>query len=266
MIITRLMGGLANQIFQWAAAQTIADKYDTECFCDLSHFVGYQSLTTEDRIKETPESPVTPWGLELNKLNLELKFAQGNGGLPTIKDNFNYRPLTDNSYLDGFWQSEKYFADNAENIRSRLRMSDTKRNEINNLYPFLKDETVSLHVRRGDYVNLQNVHPCQSVEYYDKALEIIGCDKPNILVFSDDIDWCKQNFKYDNIYFSEAQDNVTDLYSMSFCSHNIIANSSFSWWGAWLNENQNKKIVAPSKWFANDTVSSNIIPNDWIKI
>ncbi len=266
MIITRLCGGLGNQIFQWAIAQNLAYKYDTDFYCDLDHFKGL-SLYTEDRIKERPNSVVTAWGLELHKTNVSAQFVTaGAHGLKQVDENHAPANIEDNSYLSGFWQSEKYFIDNESKIRSKLDMTEEQKDNIYSIYPFLKDSSaLSLHVRRGDYVNIQHVHPCQTGEYYDKALEEIG-QIENILVFSDDIHWCKQNFKYDNMVFAEKQDNITDLYTMSLCSHNIIANSSFSWWGAWLNKNENKKIIAPRKWFSNAAESQHIIPNNWAKI
>lgn len=267
MLITRLYGGLGNQIFQWAAGQSIADRHNTQCLFDLSHFGG--EVSTEERIERhgNQEGP-TPWGLELNKLDLELKFVQGNTlGLPRVSDNHVYKPLGDNLLLDGYWQSEKYFLDNEENIRSKLRMGDQVRGDIHRMYPFLKDETVSLHVRRGDYVRLQHAHPCQTLEYYDAALDIVEGKGSNILVFSDDLEWCKQNFKYDSIYFAEGQSNIIDMYTMSLCSHNIISNSTFGWWGSWLNESKDKKIVAPKNWFGNGSYNAeDIIPSKWIKL
>lgn len=266
MIITKLCGGLGNQLFQWAAAKNVAVKYDTDVLCDLSHFGSCKAIRTEDRIKEVGESRITPWGLELDKVLNGLEFVDGNvHSLRPVNEASQCRTLDDNTYLTGFWQSETYFAENADEIRFDLKLSHIEKNALKSLYPFIEDNTVSVHVRRGDYVNLQHMHPCQTVEYYDKALESIG-EFSNILVFSDDINWCKENFKYDNMHFSEGQDNVTDLYTMSLCSHNVVANSSFSWWGAWLNENPSKKVVAPSYWFANGTASENIIPNNWIKI
>ena len=189
-------------------------------------------------------------------------------GLPIIQESWHYQPLPDNCCLDGFWQSEKYFLDNEKNTRTALRMGEETRKYIYELYPFLKEETVSIHIRRGDYVRLQAYHPCQTLEYYNTALSIVKEKSTNLLILSDDIPWCKENFKYDNMYFAENQTNVIDLYTMSLCSHNIISNSTFGWWGAWLNDNKNKKIVAPKRWTGpeNHTPHGDIIPNEWIQI
>ena len=104
-------------------------------------------------------------------------------------------------------------------------------------------------------------------EYYKNALDIIG-GYENLYVFSDDINWCKTNLKFKNMVFVEGNDDVEDLWLMSLCDHNIIANSSFSWWGAWLNINPNKKVISPKRWFGEQTnlSSDDIIPVSWTKI
>jgi hypothetical protein len=126
---------------------------------------------------------------------------------------------------------------------------------------------VSLHVRRTDYVTSNGYHPVQSIEYYKNAIDIIG-DYDYIFVFSDDIQWCKDNLKFKNMVFMEGFSDIEDLHIMSLCQNNIIANSSFSWWGAWLNIHPEKKIIAPTNWFGEQANlnTSDMIPSDWIKI
>ena len=127
--------------------------------------------------------------------------------------------------------------------------------------------TVSLHIRRGDYLKQQHNHPVQSLEFYNKALELIG-DYENLLIFSDDIDWCEKNLNYSNMTFVKGLTDIENIWLMSMCQHNIMANSSFSWWGAWLNNNPNKIVVSPKLWFGNNLKlnTKDIIPKDWIKI
>jgi hypothetical protein len=133
--------------------------------------------------------------------------------------------------------------------------------------PFIDTNTVSLHVRRTDYVTSNGYHPVQSIEYYKNAIDIIG-DYDYIFVFSDDIQWCKDNLKFKNMVFMEGFSDIEDLHIMSLCQNNIIANSSFSWWGAWLNIHPEKKIIAPTNWFGEQANlnTSDMIPSDWIKI
>ncbi len=141
----------------------------------------------------------------------------------------------------------------------------------------------SIHVRRGDYVSIGqthplNPHPLQSLEYYKEAIKIINADK--YLVFSDDINWCKENFIGDNYIFvdnkiSSLENDIFEMQLMSTCKNNIIANSSYSWWAAYFNENKDKKVIAPKLWFGKDYINTitshddviqSIIPKDWIII
>ena len=136
------------------------------------------------------------------------------------------------------------------------------------LEPINKSNSVSLHVRRGDYLNLKNIGVLD-VDYYIKAVEYIrkNVEKPTFYIFSDDLEWCKNSLGFldDCIYVDWTQTEIDDLKLMSFCRHNIIANSSFSWWGAWLNQNPKKTVIAPKGWLLNDPDSSNVILSDWVK-
>ena len=160
-------------------------------------------------------------------------------------------------YFIGYWQNEKYIQDIRDDILSFIDF------EIDHGFDF--KESCSLHVRRGDYLNLPNIHPIQTIDYYEKALDII---KPqgNIFIFSDDINWCKENFKFEKMIFMEDNSNINDLKFMSLCQNNIIANSSFSWMAAWLNENQNKKVISPKQWFGDRENTSNTKPKQWIEL
>ena len=181
---------------------------------------------------------------------------------------FEYQDLkfTPNTVYKGYFQSEKYFSHN-KNLIVNLFKNKSIVKEIKLKYPDISNQSVSLHVRRGDYTNLQDLHPLQTKEYYNKAILKIGTYK-NIFIFSDDISWCKENLKYKNCIFVENNTDVFDLIAMSLCNNNIISNSSFSWWGAWLNENPNKIVIAPKKWFGSgrNLSSKDIIPKNWIEI
>jgi hypothetical protein len=257
LIVTKLQGGLGNQLFQWAASKSLSVRYNTDCYFDLSYF-------------NTPSTGlVSKWNLEIDKLNIDFKSYQfGKINLNLIIDDFCYREIDNNSFLDGYWQSEKYFIDIENIIRGELKVNSDIHNYIINKYPVLNDNTVSLHVRRGDYLNLQDYHPIQTIDYYNKAYDIINDLNISVVVLSNDINWCKENIKFDNITYIEGETNIVDLYIMSLCEHNVIANSSFSWWGAWLNDNKNKKVIAPVNWFGPSSTlyTGDIIPKNWIKI
>ena len=172
-------------------------------------------------------------------------------------------------YLDGYWQNELYFS----NIRELLLRELSPINSMNDLgcaylESIKKSNSVSLHVRRGDYLNLKNIGVLD-VDYYMKAVEYIrkNVEKPTFFIFSDDLDWCKKSLGFMGgcTYVDRTQTEIDDLKLMSFCRHNIIANSSFSWWGAWLNQNPKKTVIAPKGWLLNDPGSSDVILSDWIK-
>lgn len=255
MILTKLQGGLGNQLFQWAVSRSLSIKNNTEYYFDLSYFSSFNYGNAKK------------WNFELDKFNIILNKPINYPNLEYILDDFHYREINDNSYLDGYWQCEKYFIENDETIRMDLKIKNELLIYLKNKYPILSENTISLHVRRGDYVTSNGYHPVQTIDYYQKAIEIIG-DYDYIFVFSDDIKWCKDNFKFDNIKYIEGETNIVDMYIMSLCKHNIIANSSFSWWGAWLNENKDKKVIAPINWFGSSSnlYSDDIIPKKWIKI
>ena len=158
--------------------------------------------------------------------------------------------------LFGFFQSEKYFIEHKNLIKDLLTPT---------LEHSTKENLCGIHVRRGDYVN-NPAYVNLDMDYYNKAMSAINSSK--YIIFSDDINWCKNNFKGSKFSFSESNDPVTDLALMAKkCEHIIMANSSFSWWGAYLNNNDNKKIIAPKNWFGNLKHDiKDLIPNEYIKI
>ena len=185
---------------------------------------------------------------------------------------FEYSPIPifdSETMIYGYFQSEKYFNTHRHKIIDLFVIPDDIKNTTLLKYPELTTtNTCSIHVRRGDYLKLSDIHPPQTVEYYKNAVDIIGKNH-KFFIFSDDIVWCEQNLSFisDGVFCKNNKD-FEDLYLMSLCRHNIIANSSFSWWGAWLNKNNDKKIIAPKKWFGDKHIYSDkdLIPERWIKI
>lgn len=171
--------------------------------------------------------------------------------------------FSENTVYHGYFQSEKYFLHNRDLIIDSFKPQDII-DEIISKFSFLVEpDTTSIHVRRGDYLKLSDIYNVLNVDYFTKAVDIINSKK--IVVFSDDVDWCKSNLKFENIVFMENNPEYIDLLAMSLCENNIISNSTFSWWGAWLNVNPNKKVVTPNKWF-NSNLKHSINPDSWIKI
>lgn len=164
---------------------------------------------------------------------------------------FKEIPYKPNMDVFGFFQSEKYFKDAEDLVRYYYEPTSKIFETIKKRYPQIwNEECISIHVRRNDYLAYQNIHPSCTPKYYSDAMEALPkADK--YVIFSDDISWCKGVFvsDADDIIFVENQTNYEDMFLMSYCTHHIIANSSFSWWGSWLNKNKNKQVVMPKKWF-----------------
>ena len=281
MIITKIKGGLGNQLFQYAVGRAVALhhkvplKLDTTIFETYKLHNGYRL----DQFAIQAEIAADNEIINLKGRNNVLFSALRKAGLVKRKSYFKEKRSSyfdasvfkNNSvYLDGYWQNELYFS----NIRELLLQELSPNNSMNDLgFAYLdsikKSNSVSLHVRRGDYVNLKNINVLD-VDYYMKAAEYIrkNVEKPTFYIFSDDLEWCKSSLTFlgDCIYVERTQTEMDDLKLMSFCQHNIIANSSFSWWGAWLNQNPNKTVIAPKDWLLNDPGSSNVILSDWVKL
>lgn len=284
MIIVNLSGGLGNQLFQYAFGRMVASKYNHELKLDGNYYfsevckkseVPRSYLLDKFNIKANLASIQ-----EVNKINplwkkiiRKIKYKINISSNPSIYSGKEFNEK-DNQYYIGFWQNEKYFKTISSLIKKEItlkeRMSLVSEDFSNKID---SNNSVSIHVRRTDILNPENIYNgiCD-INYYHKAISLIKekVNNPVFFVFSDDIEWCKNNLKFiDNTIFvsnSETKD-FEELILMSKCKHNIIANSSFSWWGAWLNENQNKIVIAPSKWvLRGETNFKDIIPSSWMRV
>lgn len=265
MIYCNLKGGLGNMMFQIAAVKSIAIDNDTDCsFPNLESHLNYLNNETTYNPKLNHSSEYR--GIFKNLNTTPIKCSK------RLTYPFEYvdikLPKSD-IILDGFFQSEKYFIHNRDSILEYIKPPQEVFDFIEEKYGHhLKNKTTSIHVRRGDYVNHQSYHPTQSLEYYNNSINKVKENTDLFLIFSDDINWCKENLKIDNSIYIEGEKDYIELYLMSLCNNNIIANSSFSWWGAWLNNNTDKTVIGPKKWFGpsinHDT--SDILPESWIKL
>ena len=257
MITSYLQGGLGNQMFQIAAAYSLSLKLNVECKFNFNEsFVSTQGHGA-NKYKENIFKYIDNDNISFNTF----KFYQE----PEFK--YNEIPLMDNLMLVGNFQSEKYFSDNKDEVLKIFNFD----NEVNDKFKKFINENVgdssvtAIHVRRGDYLLKPNFHPVCDMDYYNKAIEIINDDK--YIIISDDIEWCKENFLGDKFIFSPFTNEIDDLYLLINCDNHIIANSSFSWWGAYLCEKENK-VVSPKTWFGPDGPqdTQDIYINNWIKI
>ncbi len=194
---------------------------------------------------------------------------------------FGFHPhlleLNGEVFLDGFFQSEKYFYDNRDVIKDEIQFKrDYFGEEGRNYKQLIKHhQSVALHVRRGDYLKSGALNVC-NINYFKNAIEFFlsNYNEPMFFVFSDDIDWCREYLRCPNMKFVDIPDArvnpVIDMQLMSLCDHQIISNSTYSWWAAWINNNQNKVVVSPYKWFNredyNESAMIHTIPEQWVKI
>ncbi len=263
MITANLKGGLCNMLFQIAATYVHAIKHNTT--------VRYPNMITHLKYL-SDETTHNPKLKEANKYLLLFRKLDTSPQTPprtmvhTPPFHHVEMPFKDGMHIDGFFQSEKYFNSHRDVILDILEPTDEIKNHIKNKYSdILQGDTLSVHVRRGDYVKSQDWHALLDKNYYYEAIDKIpNVDK--IIVFSDDIPWCKENILGDNIIYIEGEEDYNELYLMSMCTNNIIANSSFSWWGAWLNQNEDKKVIAPKNWFGpnfHHFKTHDIIPKEW---
>jgi len=290
MIIVRLKGGMGNQMFQYTLGRALSLKYNVPLKLDLS----FLSITT-------PRLNLTLRNYDLDVFNIKadivplrnicftdrlfkglsgkifeslrlLSFSKG------VEHSFCFNPyvlnIGPNGYLDGYWQSPKYF----EGIEDIIREDFTFKNKFSDKIIKLGEEIKScnslcVHVRRGDYVGNKN-HEIVGKEYYNKAIEkmktLTKIDK--IYVFSDDIKWCEENmnFEFPTMFVNKqytGEKNEGHLFLMTQCKNFIIPNSTFSWWGAWLSDNKNKVVIVPKKWFPFMIFNKDdIVLKEWIRI
>jgi hypothetical protein len=303
MIIIKLMGGLGNQMFQYAASRSLAESLHVPLKLDLS-FLSDKSPKENFTYREYA---LGPYGLqediisskELDSFLKKARFfarlkiqgfnwrlLQNRLPIPKVISHYDlvlypsFFSLSRNTYLDGYWQSEKYFSSLKDLIRKCFEISDP---DINNSVDGILNKrdqgtAVSVHVRRGDYAqnaHIKSVHGLCPISYYTEAMEFISLKiaDPVFFFISDDMDWVNENFtpfekKY-KMVFQPGKNEYHDLLLMQKCKHNIIANSSFSWWGAWLNSYSDRIIIAPKNWFADKSINDKItdlIPMNWIRI
>ncbi|WP_196601122.1 alpha-1,2-fucosyltransferase [Pectinatus frisingensis] len=289
MIVTELNGGLGNQMFQYAIGRNLAIKNQTELRLDISTFDEYKlrkyelyHFNIEEKFinKKNISNLKNTYGLRYKWARIKNRIFHDITGVREKNYMFDSHILSlkNNVYLQGYWQSEKYFKEIEDVIRKDFCIKTflSKKNQI--MASLIKNEEcpVSLHIRRGDYISdpkTNAFHGICSMDYYVKCINILKEKFNNIsvFVFSDDFLWTRENLKLDlPIYWMENSGEkyaFEDMYLMSLCHHHIIANSSFSWWGAWLDDSGEKIVFAPKKWFNNESNNiKDLIPNNWILI
>lgn len=288
MIVVKINGGLGNQLFQYAAGRALAERHGVDLVLDLGWF--------DNRPRGN-----TPWKYELHRYPIQARLTTPieqflcsfyHGRLIRLipflprkwrhfrEKNFQYEPnyarLSDQVYLDGYWQSNRYFEGIGNIIRMELQPTTLPGKTNLDLIDLMShSSSVAVHIRRGDYLSnptAVNYHGVCSLDYYRAAINFMvnKLQTPTFFIFSDDLTWAKENLniQYPVHYVdnNSGENAFQDLRLISTCKNQIIANSSFSWWGAWLNPNPNKIVIAPQKWFLVNKDTSTLYPDGWIKL
>lgn len=293
MIIANLVGGLGNQMFQYAAGRALSLERGVPLRLDVGEFSKH-SIHQGFELGRVFAAPVALAGpAELYEIlgwrsfrpalrvlsRPGARFIRGNSLV--VEPYYHYfagiRLVSSSCYLKGYWQSERYFSASSDSIRDDftfcLPMSAENEQAAIDISSV---KAVSLHVRRGDYVRdpqTLSVHGVCSLEYYGRAVRYIAerVADPMFFVFSDDTDWVRRHLQINHpcryIDNNRGQESYNDMRLMSLCKHHIIANSSFGWWGAWLNSNPEKIVVAPARWFADGSrCLDDLFPEGWVKL
>jgi hypothetical protein len=297
MVFVRLIGGLGNQFFQYALGRHIAEIHRTELKIDISGFETYklhkyslwpfnirENFAVPEEVKELTECKQGAFERLIGR-----KFGRSlSPAARHIREKFyHFNPeilsLPDGVYLDGYWQSEKYFVDIEAIIRKEFTVKTPQGGKDKELAELIAScESVSLHIRRLDFVSdprTSQFHGTCDLDYYYRGVEKLAqtVTAPHLFVFGDDPEWVSNNLRLPYpttlVDHNGADKNYEDLRLMSQCKHNIIANSTFSWWGAWLNQNPNKIVIAPAKWINKPdnpekyiNFVDDLLPPSWLRI
>ena len=293
MIIAQITGGLGNQMFQFATAKALSLHLNADLKLDLESFK--QEIVPELEVPRKFELTAFQ-NFEFKEASLDEIYSFNSMNIiskriqklipgykrtiynePKYVFDKNFFKANIPIYLKGHWQSEKYFKRFGKEIKEIFELKDLLIEEVKELGKEIsKQNSVSIHIRRGDYLRLPIIldwHGVLEKEYYFKAIEIVRSQivNPQIFYFSDDINWVNNELMptYPGTIISEniSKTHYHDFYLMQLCKNQIVANSSFSWWAAWLNSNPQKIVIAPKKWFNNAPYETkDLIPEDWIRI
>jgi hypothetical protein len=296
MIVVKLQGGLGNQMFQYAAGRCLSEKYKTDLKLDLSFlldrtpredfvFRDYDLDIFDIHPKLASSSEIVSFGKPHRVSRTIYSFKRViNSKLPEYlcEYPFGFDPrffrTSENAYLYGYWQSERYFKAIESIIRNEFTFCerlDSRGIEMSEQIESVN--SVCLNVRRGDYVTsavASQHHGVCDEGYFAKGVEVVASHirSPHIFIFSDDIEWCHDHLSFDYPYTIVSHDFAGKkfgqyLHLMSLCKHFIIPNSSFAWWAAWLNSNPGKMVVAPIQWYKNPKMNTRyLMPEKWIRV
>lgn len=291
VVTVRLLGGLGNQMFQYATGRSLAIRLGAELLLDVSAFEcdelrKYELANFRISARICNLEEFMRGGVKDGVFGRWASKVRGRRRWRTVvfkEPSFTYDPefarLSAPVYLDGYWQSERYFADQAGLLRDEFVLKspiDSRNERVIASIELAGAASVSLHVRRGDYVSnpqTAQYHGVCSLDYYVAAIKYISSrvSDPVFFVFSDDLEWVRANLQTDHtvmfVDVNDASQGAWDMELMRKCRHHVIANSSFSWWGAWLNPHPDKIVIAPRRWFSGASHDTrDLIPASWVRL
>ncbi len=275
MIIIQIDGGLGNQMFQYALGimfekRGVQVKYDISKFEQQQVHNGYEL----ERVFNIRAKYCSKAEREIVKRISKLRHFFTNSPYKE-KEEWQWRYWEEVSqlkfgFLKGYWQTADYFSGAEKEVKQKFQFQPLQGSQNKAvMQKIMESNSVSLHIRRGDYLD-NDINCSLGLPYYNEAIKFINTNisNPSYFVFSDDIEWAKENIKQEQMEFigwNKGGNSYIDMQLMSSCKHNIIANSSFSWWAAWLNSNPDKKIAAPQQWMRHLQKKAGIIPKGWIQ-
>ncbi|AUG54567.1 alpha-1,2-fucosyltransferase [Thalassospira marina] len=285
-VVVGLSGGLGNQMFQYAAGRSLALKLNVPLELDISWFKGcldrnyaLDMFNVSATLREHKSS--LPDFLQNFETRMSRRYARRRMGVPIYREpHFHFDPnfetIENPVFLEGYWQSERYFRKYAETIHADLRLRKPIPEACQNVMNDVRSSNaICVHVRRGDYVNnpeAARTHGVCSLDYYRRAVSTLcyGLENPQCFVFSDDPKWVHENIVLPCcttvVDFNDSNNVHWDLALMAACKHFVIANSSLSWWGAWLGNARDKRVIAPMIWFKDDKDTKDLIPATWERL
>lgn len=281
MFIVKLMGGMGNQMFQYAFARNLSLKYNKPLKIDLSFLKNKN---------QGPKFTYRDYNLNIFNIDGDFDIPKKESGillqenaLQTAAANINYvntfiqKNINHNFVLSGFWQSQNYFIDIEDQIKQDFTFRDSVSESNEHIQKMFNNiiscNSVMIHVRRTDYLNHLDYYYVVNNDYIQSSTNIINAkiNSPHFFVFSDDIEWCKENIKLknttfvDNTYAGNACNYYLQL--MYSCKHYIISNSTFSWWPTWLGRSTDSLIIAPKKWYKTSSVNAEeLVPSSWLRV
>jgi len=290
MKVIRVCGGFGNQLFQYAFYLRVKHQFNETTKLDIHDMASYDLhngyelerifalnenyCSKEEKLKvQSTKNFFTKFIKEVKKYTpfIQRSYIKEKKHLHFSYQESDLGSKNTTTYYRGSWQNPQYFDPIAQELRAKLIFPEfTNPKSLALCQEMAEQETVAVHIRRGDYLKHKALGGICDLLYYQNAIKALDAlvNKPLFIVFSDDITWCRENINVDNVRFvdwNSGEQSFQDMHLMSLCKHNIIVNSSFSWWGAWLNANPEKIVISPNKWI-HYTDAMGIVPNEWLKV